>query len=279
MKRRTLCSIGFALVSGISCTSLEAQNSLAARVAAARDGVVRFRYTGKPGVCGDGAGTLGLRRNPAALPPDDEDFMFFNSSNFSGSGRFSGRTRCMPGPVQVSIDVRAHRVENIRTTAGPVHVDASSDVTDLGEVSAPEAAKYLVTLAVSEDGSLGKRAILPAALADSAVIWPELLRIGRDERISRGTRKAAIFWVGQEAADAATAGLKSVAQDDSDDVEIRKQAVFALSQRPKDEGIPALISVVGSTKSREVKRNALFWLAESNDPRAVELFEKILTHR
>jgi HEAT repeat protein len=70
-----------------------------------------------------------------------------------------------------------------------------------------------------------------------------------------------------------------MAQDDSDDVEIRKQAVFALSQRPKDEGIPALISVVGSTKSREVKRNALFWLAESNDPRAVELFEKILTQR
>jgi len=63
------------------------------------------------------------------------------------------------------------------------------------------------------------------------------------------------------------------------DREIREQAVFALSQRPKDEGVPALIRVARTNKDPEIRKRALFWLGQSGDPRALALFEELLTKR
>ena len=65
--------------------------------------------------------------------------------------------------------------------------------------------------------------------------------------------------------------------DDNDaDLEVREQAVFALSQRPRDEGVPALISIARSNRSPELRKKALFWLGQSEDPRALALFEELL---
>ena len=68
---------------------------------------------------------------------------------------------------------------------------------------------------------------------------------------------------------------------DADDttvaVEVKESAVFALSQQPSDAGIPALIRVARTHASPSVRKKALFWLGQSDDPRALALFEEILT--
>ena len=53
--------------------------------------------------------------------------------------------------------------------------------------------------------------------------------------------------------------------------------MFALSQRPRDEGVPVLIRVVRTNRDPEMRRKALFWLGQSGDPRALALFEELLT--
>ena len=88
-----------------------------------------------------------------------------------------------------------------------------------------------------------------------------------------------MFWLGQAAGDAATAGLNNIVLDNSVDREVREQAVFALSQRPSDEGVPALISVARTNKDPELRKKALFWLGQSHDPRALDLFEELLTKK
>ena len=60
------------------------------------------------------------------------------------------------------------------------------------------------------------------------------------------------------------------------ELEVRKQAVFALSQRPAEEGVPALIRIARSNPHAELRKTALFWLGQSEDPRALTLFEEIL---
>ena len=55
--------------------------------------------------------------------------------------------------------------------------------------------------------------------------------------------------------------------------------MFALSQRPRDEGVPALIYVARTNKDPEIRKKALFWLGQSNDPRALDLFEELLTKK
>ena len=88
------------------------------------------------------------------------------------------------------------------------------------------------------------------------------------------TRRQAVFWLGQAAGEAATRGLDSLAYDGGGELEVRKQAVFALSQRPADEGVPALIRIARSNPHAELRKSALFWLGQSEDPRAIALFER-----
>jgi HEAT repeat protein len=114
-------------------------------------------------------------------------------------------------------------------------------------------------------------------LADSATVWPELLRIARDADVATETRRQAVFWVSQAAEVAATRGLDSLVAEDTIDREVREQAVFALSQRPREEGVPALLRIARTHHDPTLRRRAIFWLGQSNDPRALALFEELLT--
>ncbi len=55
--------------------------------------------------------------------------------------------------------------------------------------------------------------------------------------------------------------------------------MFALSQRPTDEGVPILMDVARTATQAETRRSAMFWLAESEDPRVVAFFEEVLLGR
>lgn len=70
--------------------------------------------------------------------------------------------------------------------------------------------------------------------------------------------------------------MDSIAHDERGDREVRKKAIFALSQRSNDEGVPALIRIARANPDPELRKTALFWLGQSEDPRALDLFEEIL---
>ena len=55
-------------------------------------------------------------------------------------------------------------------------------------------------------------------------------------------RQRALFWIARRA-ESQAAGIITQAIDNDPDVEVKKQAVFALSQLPRDEGIPILIKL------------------------------------
>jgi HEAT repeat protein len=57
---------------------------------------------------------------------------------------------------------------------------------------------------------------------------------------------------------------------------VKKRAVFALSQLPKDEGVPLLIQVAKTNTNPVVRKQAMFWLGQSHDPRALQFFEQVL---
>ncbi|MBX6362304.1 MAG: HEAT repeat domain-containing protein [Gemmatimonadetes bacterium] len=245
--------VAAALLAGAPAATAQ---SLASRVAAAPDGTVRFSFATRPGICGNGE---------------------------NGISRWSGRSSewesdCEEGPARIALDVRDHRVAAMRTYVGGHWRPGGAGVTDLGSVRAADAAGYLLSLARSDD-VVARRAIFAATLADSVTVWPDLLAIARDASRPQAVRKQATFWLGQEAAAAATRGLDELARDDDVDVEIRKQAIFALSQRPRDEGVPALIEIARRNGDPRLRRQALVWLGQSGDPRALALFEELLVKR
>ena len=256
MRARTLVS-GFVAIA----TPLQAQ-SLASRVAAVEDGAVTFHYAARPGICGDG-----------------ETFIRTGRSSYHGS--FSTKRAmepCIFGPVQVRLTLEDGDVRRIETWVGPL---SSHGARDLGEVSATEAARYLMTIAARATRGASAKAIFPAVLADSATIWPALFPIARDtDTRSKSTRQDAMFWLSQFASGAVAGRPNDPFADDEEeetaDEDLKKHAVFVLSQLPRDEGIPQLLEVARSNRSWHVRSQAMFWLGQSGDPRAIDLFESVL---
>ena len=246
------------------------QQPLDRRVAAAPDGTVRLSFAARPNVCGDGRGSI-------SMDCDDGNCGHYTVS-VGRRDRDEVEYDCDPGPVRVSLRISGGRVTSVRTYVGGRWRATTADgVTDLGTVGAREAAAYFLGLAAKDSGAAAEHAVFPAILADSVTVWPDLLRIARDARLSRRTRRQAVFWLGQAAGDAATRGLTDLVDDRATDRDVREQAVFALSQRPKDEGVPALIRIARQNPDPELRKKAIFWLGQSDDPRALALFEELLT--
>ncbi len=243
--------------------------SIASRVARVSSGTVRMTFAAKPGICGSGNSISHSNGRGRTTWGD----------NWSSSREVEWENDCSAGPARVVLDRRDGELTDLRFYVGGRWRAAASDVVDLGTVPASEAAEYLVSIAQSERGSIGEKAIFPATIADSANIWPALIKIARNPNLPRGARNQSVFWLGQAAGDAATANLKDIVLDNGVDREVREQAVFALSQRPREEGIPALISVARTNKDPEIRKKALFWLGQSHDPRALDLFEELLTKK
>jgi hypothetical protein len=242
--------------------------SIASRVAQVANGTVRMTFAAKPGICGSGNS---MRHENGRGNT--------NWGSWNESRDVEWDNECSMGPARVVLDRRNGELSDLRFYVGGRWRPAGSDVVDLGTVSAHDAADYLVTVAQTDKGSIGSKAIFPATIADSAVIWPALLKLARNADVPRNTRSQSVFWLGQAAGDVATRGLNDLVVDNSVDREVREQAVFALSQRPRDEGIPALINVARTNKDPEIRKKALFWLGQSNDPRALDLFEELLTRK
>lgn len=98
---------------------------------------------------------------------------------------------------------------------------------------------------------------------------------GKDS--DREVRKQAIFWIGQKAGQRTLEVLGNTVEQNDEDTEVQKQAVFAISQRKKDEAVPMLIKIAKTHQKAEVRKQALFWLGQIDDERALELFKEILT--
>jgi hypothetical protein len=246
-----------------------AQN-LESRIANAK-GTVAFEFTTRRAVCGNG-NSIEMR--------DDTSSGWTTRSRRSGIriGRTvaGDRTICEEGPARVTLSQSGGKVSDVRVTVGGR--DERAD-TELGAIGASEAAHYLLKIAPALSGRSADDAVMGAAIADSTNLWRRMLEIARDNDASEASRKSSLFWVSQEVSTVATAGLSEVAMDDDATSSVRNDALFFLSQRKGGEGIPALIRVVRESKSAKLRKDAIWFLSQSRDPRAIELFEKLLAGR
>lgn len=259
--------ITLAAAAALTGRPLEGQN-VARRIADAPDGEIRMSFANRPDVCGNGNGYSRKGRGKSTwVSTTKEEAVIYDAVEYDSDCAYPN------GPVNVLLVKRDRKIQRVRTWVGG-HWREGRGGTDLGRVSAPDAAKALLAIANSEPNA--KEAIFPATIADSIDASPELLRIARNDKVSQETRKNAVFWLSQAASDSATAGLAELIGDEAEESEVRKSAVFALSQRPKDEGIPALIRIAKTNKDPEVRRSAIFWLGQSEDPRALGLIEDLI---
>ena len=250
----------FVLAAGVFLlppTSARAQN-LAQRIASAPDGAVQFTFAARPGVCGNG-----------------RTYYTINGSMWFGTMNDYTRTEpCQPGPVRVVLGRAGREIVDVNVFVGPAQ-PTPTGTSDLGAVSAREAADYLLGIAARADGRPGRDAITPAALADSAIVSPQLLAIARDQSRARETRSQAISWLnrgfeerGGVSPSQLARALGDIARDENDNQPVRSSALRVLSRQENGEGVPALIDISRTTQDVWLGKQALTILAQSGDPRA-----------
>jgi len=251
------------IVASLIPVRAEAQD-IARRVVAAGNGKVRFTYPARPDLCGYNNSISRGANNHMNWSSDATPDVEYDHD-------------CSKGPVRMVLYVSDGRISKIRTYVGGEWRPATSGVSDLGALSAKDATDYLLSLANTDAGSVGRDAIMPLTFADGVVVWPQLFSLVRNDNRPLATRKQAMFWLGQAAGDRLTGNRVSLAKDD-DATEVKKSAVFALSQRRNNEAVASLIEVARNNHDAEVRKSALFWLGQTLDPRAISLLEEILRH-
>jgi HEAT repeat protein len=262
MRHTPLASLALALALAPALGAQQgAPSPIARRVAAAPDGEVRLAYTTRSDVCGDGRDGISVGRS----------MTFYDRGDSYGSW---GRMRCADGPARVTLTVRDHKVVGVRTRVGGTWPSATSGVTDLGRVAAPEAAAYFIALAGQIDDGKRQNSLLAAAVADSANVAPEMLRLARTTTLSRETRRRAVTWAGVLGDASMVAPLTELARANGSDGTsaddmgpgngLAGSAVGALGMIPDGAGVPALMTLARSG-SESVRKAAVFWLGQRDE--------------
>jgi HEAT repeat protein len=245
--------------------------SIARRVSAAPDGEVRMTYATRADVCGDGRDAVSIGRSLHVY------------STMDSYGSWSG-IRCVAGPARVALTLRDQKIVGVRTRIGGAWA-AGDDAVDLGRVPAAEAAAYFLSLVPSLDAVSSRlNPLLAAAVADSANVSPEMLRIARMTTLSRETRRRAVHWAGA-LGDASTVaplvelarangGGRTSADDPGPGDGLEGAATGALAMIPDGAGVPALMELAKGG-SPTVRKAAVFWIGQRDEPNARALVRTI----
>jgi TolA-binding protein len=122
--------------------------------------------------------------------------------------------------------------------------------------------------------SLKEKIIFALAQGDHDGGQQWLLDLAGNQQESIELRKKALFWLGQSGA--SMPELFSL-YDKFTDRDLREQLIFVYSQRHETQAIDKLMEIARTDRDPELRKKALFWLSQSDDPRVAKLLEEIIT--
>jgi hypothetical protein len=179
-----------------------------------------------------------------------------------------------PETMVVLYRIENKAVERVRIFSPDCELDAGGRVIHWLDSVAPADSVALLSSLASGADRARSGALAALAMHRDEIAVPALLALARQDPTAK-VRGDALFWLAQTAGRKVAADI-TAAIDNDPDTEVKKRAVFALSQLPKDEGVPLLINVAKTNQNPAVRKQAMFWLGQSRDPRALDFFAEIL---
>jgi len=126
------------------------------------------------------------------------------------------------------------------------------------------------------DSDIRRHAIFAVSQSKSPAKAADIIRLG-DTDADAQVRAQAWFWLAHTGAPNAEQAISAALKKDGSE-HVRDQAIFALSQLPDGRGVHALIGLAEDRSlSREQRKRAVFWLAQSKSDEAQEYLERVLT--
>jgi HEAT repeat protein len=147
----------------------------------------------------------------------------------------------------------------------------------LGQSSrrSPENTAFLQSLFDKTNSEEIQNAVIQAMSelpGDEGAQW--MLGIVQNSKQPIEVRKKALFWAGQRHGIDVNTLLALYPK--LDDQELKEHFIFVLSERREAAATDKLIEIAKTDKDVEMRKKALFWLAQKNDPRAKQLLLEII---
>ncbi len=181
--------------------------------------------------------------------------------------------------------VEQKQVTKIRSFSADCTLDAGGlPFFWLTGVRPAESVALLASFAKADDGTRETERLANSALSAIAMHREEpvavnaLAGLAKEDKSPR-VRGQALFWLAQRAGRQISEAAIREAIENDPDTGVKRRAVFALTQIPHGDGVPLLIEVARTNRNAAVRKQAMFWLGQSKDPRAVQFFEEILTSK
>lgn len=126
-----------------------------------------------------------------------------------------------------------------------------------------------------KDAEVRKHAAFAMAQTKLPRVAPDLIRQGNTDNVA-DVRAQAWFWLAQTGVADAEQAIGAAARKDTDG-HVREHAIFSLSQLSDERATRALIAAAeDQTLSRQQRKRAVFWLAQSESTSAQAYLEKVL---
>ena len=109
--------------------------------------------------------------------------------------------------------------------------------------------------------------------APEASAW--LLEIARDKTFDTETRKQAIFWASQKRT-VDLDQLSAIYDQSRGDTDFQQHLLFIYSQRRETAAVDKLMAIAKSDSNAELRKQALFWLGQKNDPRVRQFLRDMI---
>ncbi|MGH7624222.1 MAG: HEAT repeat domain-containing protein [Gemmatimonadaceae bacterium] len=131
--------------------------------------------------------------------------------------------------------------------------------------------KDLFTTLKSDD--LKERVLQSIAQGGKDGKW--LTGLAADPNQSIELRKKALFWAGQSGV-----SIADIAQmyGTLKNTELKEQAIFVLSQRSETAATDKLFDIARQDPDPELRKKAVFWLGQRDDPRVRQFLEELVNH-
>lgn len=144
----------------------------------------------------------------------------------------------------------------------------------LGQSGTPDNAVFLQSLyGRLQNEELKKKVLFSISQMETKEGGRWLIGVARSEKETPELRKQALFWAQQcDVPTSEFAGLYSASQD----LAMREQVIFVLSQRGDKAAADKLVEIAKADPDRELRKKALFWLGQMDDPRVTEVLQQIL---
>lgn len=135
----------------------------------------------------------------------------------------------------------------------------------------------LLTATAQKDNSedVREKAVFSLSQVETETATDSLISLARKGKHA-GTRSKALFWLAEKASKKALDAIKDVVFDDDEDAEVQRQALFALTQMDNHDGVNELIKIAQKHHNPKLRKEAIFWLGQSEDERAVEALVEIV---